>query len=231
MDDGNYILLSDLQGPYHHPKAIKFLKEVQREFRVPDRNALCVGDEADHYHFSKYPKNPDNPDSAIEEFRKLKEFIRELSRAFPILRLCHSNHGIRPLKRLLEAEIPSIFMRDYKELIGAPDSWQWQRSWMIKTKSPFVVEHGHKWKGVIPHKTAANTNGVSTAIGHHHSKAGIDYMTTEHRGTIWGFNCGCLIDREAYAFEYDKDNAFQPSVGCGVVVDRGRRPIWIALNE
>lgn len=229
VDD--YLCISDLQSPYHARRAIQFLKRVQKEFKIPRTNILCGGDENDSYHFSKYPKNPDQKDSTVEEFEKMKDFMRELAEAFPIMRLCYSNHGARPLKRLLEAGIPSIFMRDYKQLISAPNSWQWQRSWMIKTKSPFMIEHGHKWKGTSPQKTAAINNGVSTVIGHHHSKAGIDYVTTEHRGTIWGFNIGCLIDREAIAFEYDTDNSFQPSLGCGVITDNGRRPIWVPYFE
>src|SRR6185369_17789362 len=111
-------------------------------------------DELDNYYLSKYPKNPDMRLSAVQEFEEAMCFLKELYSVFPMCRVCYSNHGNRPLRKLLEAYIPSIYMREYRQLLEAPSGWQWARSWKVKTKHPFIVEHGHKFKGTHAHMDA-----------------------------------------------------------------------------
>lgn len=209
---------------------IPFLLSVIKEFNISKSNIIHCGDEVDHTWLSKFPKSPDMRMSAVEEFEATANFFCELYGQFPVMRLVTSNHGIRPMRRLLEAGIPSLYMKSYQELLNAPKSWCWARSWRINTRHPWMVEHGTKYSGIYPGRLAAINNCLSTAVGHTHAAAGISYLETEHGGFKWGFCTGALIDREAISFEYAKENKFLANIGVGVVVDSGFRPIWVPLH-
>lgn len=227
----NYLILSDTQIPWHAKRVIPFLKQLQSEFKVPEENVLHVGDECDFLYLSRYPKNPNMRLSAIQEYEEMINTLSEFYVAFPVMRLCYSNHGARLANKALESQIPELYLRDYSELLQAPTTWVWARHWKVNTRHPFIVEHGHKHSGVNAHRNAAMLNGTSTAIGHCHSFAAIDYINTEVVGRMWAFNVGCLIDAESLAFSYGKDQKFQPVLGCGVVLDDGRRPLFIPYEE
>jgi hypothetical protein len=49
--------------------------------------------------------------------------------------------------------------------------------------------------------------------------------------SIWAANSGCLIDVEAYVFNYGKESRFKPTLGCSVVIDDGRTPIFIPYER
>lgn len=223
----NWGIVSDPQGPYQHPEFLKFIAEVEREFRIPKLNWGCVGDEAEAAFASTFIKSPDSPHTGKFELNSLKELIKEWGKKYPYMRLCYSNHGARPYKRALEAGLPSEFIRSWAEVLGAPKGWKWAKNWTIKTRKPFVLEHGHKWTGINGARNAAVNNGISTIIGHNHAYAAIQWIRTEVGGQHFGMNVGALIDVEAVCFDYDKDNKFLPVLGIGVVVDGGTRPIWI----
>ena len=111
----NYLIISDLQIPFHEPKALEFCLYLVKHYKINKEHVICVGDEVDQYFGSKYPLSPDAPLSPIEE---LKSSIEELKRwydAFPVMRLCISNHGIRWMKKASESGIPSRLLRSCKE--------------------------------------------------------------------------------------------------------------------
>jgi isopentenyl phosphate kinase len=121
-------------------------------------------------------------------------------------------------------------LRAYREIIQAPDGWRWAKHWKIDTKHPFILEHGDDWGGSFPHLNAAIHNGRSTIMGHHHSKAGVEHVKTNHI-EVWGMVVGSLIDFSSYAFEYARSARFKPVIGCGVVVDSGKTPIFLPLES
>jgi len=59
---------------------------------------------------------------------------------------------------------------------------------------------------------------MHTVIGHVHSFAGIRYLTTVG-STIWGMNCGCLVDNSHIAFAYGKDMRNKPVSALGVIIN------------
>ena len=145
------------------------------------------------------------------------------------MKICISNHASRWAKKAYEAEIPEQIMRPYRELIKAPDAWLWQKVWTSDTRKPFKVIHGMGYSGAMAHRTAALDAGCSLVMGHLHAHAGISVIKTETQ-EIWGANAGCLIDPDAYAFEYGRDNRFKPTLGTTVVCDDGRTPLWVPLK-
>lgn len=166
------------------------------------------------------------------------EAVKQWGSVFPKMKLCVSNHGERWGKKATLAGIPSLMMRQYQEVIGAPPGWHWQYEWRVDDKHPFRVIHGLGFSGVNGHRDAAVTSGISTAIGHLHANAGISYICTGfdkdglkgslgHGRTIWGMNTGCTINRAKFAFKYGRDCKWKPVLTGAIVANRGAMPILI----
>jgi hypothetical protein len=225
----NYLAISDLQIPFEASGALAFCKAVQKEFKIPKENILCVGDEVDQYFGSLYLHDPDATHTAGSEIKESIDKLKQWYDAFPICRLAESNHGQRWAKKAACAGIPSIMMRKYQEVLQAPTGWVWAHKWMVKAaKKHFLMVHGCGYSGMYAHRQMAINNGISTIHGHLHSSAGIAYIKTEGQ-EIFGFNVGCLIDVDSYVYHYGKDNKFKPSLGVGVILDSGKTPIWIPM--
>ena len=155
------------------------------------------------------------------ELKMARERLRAWYKAFPYCQVAISNHGVRWASRAFESYIPQEILRPYKELIQAPAGWRWHEEIMVKCKSPFRVIHGVGYSGMNGHRNAAIDAGMSTAIGHLHSFAGVNYVHNGHK-QFWAMNTGCLIDQGAMAFHYAKNSRFKATLSVGVVVDDGK---------
>lgn len=225
-----------MQIPFEAEHALRFARYVQRHYGIPDDHILNVGDETDGYHAGQWPKDPNSKLSAKEELSITKQKIAEWGAAFPKMKLAVSNHGLRWVRKATAAEIPQEVLRSYKEIIGAPEGWHWANEWIIKTKHPFRIIHGLGYSGLQGHRNAAIDAGMSTAIGHLHSFAGISTVRTgstldlSPSLKIWGMNTGCLIDIESFAFFYGKEGRQKPALGLGVVFNEGSTPVWLPYD-
>ncbi len=231
-EDRPILIISDIQIPFENEKALAFCKYLRNHYKIPDENILNVGDETDNYHGGQWPKNPDGTLSAHGELAITREKIKEWGAAFPEMKLCISNHGLRWVRKAAAAEIPSQMLQAYEKIFNMPDRWKWQYEWRFETlKHPFRMIHGMGYSGNLGHRNAAMDSKMSTAIGHLHSHAGVNYIQNNGmKNYIWGMNVGCLIDTTQYAFEYDKQNRVQPMLGCGVVFNQGSMAVWIPLT-
>lgn len=224
-----WLILSDLQIPFEHADALKFCKYVKRHFKIPDENILNVGDELDEYWGGLYQQDINAEHTANQEIDEANKRLVDWYIAFPKMKLAISNHGTRYWRKALHANIPNQLLKSYQEVIKSPPGWEWKKSWLINCKHPFILEHGDDWGGQYPHKTAAIHNGISYAIGHHHSVAGVEYVKTNNYD-IWGMSVGCLINFEKYAFNYARSYKFKPQIGCGIVLDEGKTAIWLPMK-
>ncbi len=233
------LFISDLQQPFTHQKALEFCAYVKRHYGIPDDNVYCVGDETDQYWASQWDKDPDARHTANQEITETIENMKPWYAVFPKLKIATSNHGTRWQRKVFAAEIPSVLMRKYEAVLGCPDSWIWKKRWIIPTKNPIMMEHGDRFGGATPHIKAAEANAMSTVIGHHHSKAGVEHLQTrgamdgcedEAGFKVWGMVTGCLIDFESYAFHYAREAKHKPQLGVGLVFNEGRLPIWLPLE-
>ena len=225
----NFLIISDLHMPMQNAQAFRFLKQVAKDFEIPRSNVYCVGDETDQYNFGRWPKDPDALHTGKTELNEARHAIKELAKIFPEMKICESNHGSRIAARAMEAMLPSEVIRSIKEVFHYPDGWEIQDKFVVcANKAEFVVMHGTGRSGQNGHIKAMMDNGLSTAIGHIHSYAGVNYMKTDMQ-EMWAMNVGALYDPEAYAFKYGKDHARKGTLGCGVVTDGGRMAIWLPL--
>lgn len=224
------LVISDLQIPYENKRALEFCRALAKEYRIPAENVVNVGDEIDNFHGSAYPKDPDAPHSIVNEFEIARERIKAWAGAFPKMRVCISNHGIRWLKKAMDAQIPSHLLKTYHDIFKIPASWVYREEWRFHSlKFPFRAIHGMGYSGVAGHRNAALDGQISTVIGHLHSHAGISWIQNNGGARMWAANAGCLIDPEAFAFKYEKYNRVKPQLGCIVIVDSGKTPIFHPL--
>lgn len=223
-----FLVVPDLQAPFQAKKALEFCKAVQREYRIPrDQPVLFTGDELDAYH-GKGPLRLNDPDHGHTPNQELEAAVGELRRwyeAFPVARIARSNHGTRYQRRAAEAGIASVWMRQYRDVIGAPPRWQWEDSWLVKgSKQHFLLEHGHEGESETERKVLSN--GYSTVHGHF-TQAKWIRISNRHGRKLWGFCAAALIDWESYAFKYAKAYPRKADNGCGVILDGGNIPIWV----
>lgn len=227
---GRYLFISDLQIPFEAKYALRFCQAIQKEFKIPSENIYCAGDETDHYFGSTYQKDPNGWYTANSELAATRDKLRAWYKAFPQMKLAISNHGLRWAKKAFEAEIPAQMLKPYQELIEAPKGWIWKHEWIVKDKHPLRLIHGCGYSGPNGAKNAAIDAGISTVIGHLHSYAGTTMINTSNKH-LWALNSGCLIDVDAYAFEYGKYNRNKPTLGIGVVIDGGLTPIFLPFER
>ena len=211
------IHISDLQEPFSHPDAYKFLQALKRDFWVNSKKSLVVnaGDEADfHAMQKKYPMDPDGM-SARHEWEACKKSLGNLWELFPEQKICISNHLVRPWKTAFESGLPRGFLRDYGEILGAPKGVEWRDRWVFNN---ICFEHGENVSGPTAALNAARQNLMSTAIGHQHGFGGV-LWTASFNKLIFGLNSGCLIDHTQYAFKYGMGMRKKITLGSSVILD------------
>lgn len=206
------LFIPDTHAPYHHDGAIDFLRDVAKEIK-PDE-VVHLGDELDCHRLSSHPTSPEchGPE---DEARLGAEFIAELGKLFPRVKVCTSNHVDRLHKQAAKSNIAKRFIKAWEEAIDAPRGWKWADSWQLGKVKAFHGD-GYLGKGAI--EAAVIDAGCNVVFGHLHSQGSVEY----HRRsgwTNWGMCAGCLIDPESPAMGYGKHHRKKLILGCGVVVD------------
>lgn len=214
------LVISDTQEPFAHPDTIAFLRWVKAKYKPT--KVVHVGDEMDFAAISNYDHDPDGMSAGLEYERGIEK-MQDYYKLFPNVQVCTSNHTARPLRKAFGAGIPKAFLKDYHEFMQAPKGWKWAYQHVI---DGVVYEHGEGFSGYKGALNCAEKNGASTVIGHLHSHAGILYSANA-KDIIYGFNVGCLIDKDAYAFAYGKSMRHKPLLGVGIV-DKGV-PMWVPM--
>lgn len=216
------LCISDLQAPFEHKDYLAFLIRVQRKYRC--NQVVCIGDEIDHHALGDYDHDPDGY-SAGHELQKAIDHLTPYYKAFPKVLLCESNHTARIFKRAMKAGIPIKYMRDFKDVIGAPSGWQWAEKWKI---DGVVYKHGCGYSGYAGALNAAKDEKLSCVIGHLHADAGVLFWNNGEE-TIFGMNVGSGINAKAYAFKYAQYSRKKAVLSCGVI--DGGNPYLISMEK
>lgn len=209
----NVLVIPDLHVPFEHPDALVFILAVDKQWFIgQNRIVVCLGDEIDSHSISRHMPDPDGR-SPKDEFEEAKHRLRDWYVAFPQVRICTSNHTMRPWKRAYESGLPQQFMKNINEVFEAPEQWIWGDRWVF---NGVCYEHGENVSGPMGALNAAKDNHAPTVIGHLHTFGGV--IHSDHfNGKIWGMNAGCLIDPNRYAFHYAKTLRKKPTLGCGII--------------
>lgn len=215
-NNNRILVFGDLHAPYEDENALKLLRETKKEFK-PDR-IVCVGDIVDYYAASRYPKDPDHPDSFMNELVKTRKLVGKLGRLFPELVLTLGNHDDRLAMKISSAGIPSVAMRSFGELLGAPEGWK-----IVKSNVNFTLTVSSTREQVtFAHHRGINTGliaqrlGMTYVGGHSHTKGQVVAFNNGLK-TYYGVNNPCLISNEGSPFSYNKMSDVNPIRGCTLI--------------
>lgn len=217
--NGEVVLaIPDLHCPFHHPDALEFLKAVQNKLKPS--TIVCLGDEVDFHSFSRWPKDPDGL-SPGGELRAAIDALIPFYVAFPNVKVCVSNHTIRPHKLMKLTGLPAAMLPAYSTMLNAPDGWSWHEHITI---DGVRYMHGDQGKGGKYGWTSnSEVYHQSVVVGHWHSKAGVFYDSL-----MFNVNAGCLIDPTAYAFDYARHSHKKPNLGCAIITG-GRKATFLPM--
>lgn len=205
------LFLSDMHIPYHHPDSIKFLKALKVKYKP--HLVVSVGDLGDFHNISFHKSDPRLP-NANDELIALQRYSRELEKLFPKMIITQGNHDALPARRLFAEGLPDSLLKPYNDIYGVGKGWQFVDDLTLIDKEEVIyVAHGIVKDG----RKLAAQRGVHVVQGHYHTDCRIDYVSNP-RNLLWSMQVGCLIDRQALAFAYDKINLNRPIIATGVVV-------------
>lgn len=210
------LVIPDTHAPYEHPDALEFLAAVAARYR-PD-SVVHLGDEADKHALSFHNSDPDL-DSAGMELEKARVFMHKLHSMFPVMRLCHSNHGSMHFRKANAHGIPVQYLRTYREVFfpdGGGERWEWQHTHVLELPTGDRVSFKHQPAGSV--LTDAAHERTNLICGHLHGKMSIEYAKNSHE-QYWAAQGGCLVDEDSKAFAYGRESKYKPALGCIVIVE------------
>jgi hypothetical protein len=191
--------VSDLQIPYHHPRAVRNLAQFIKD-QEPD-DVVCVGDEIDFPMISRWHKGQKlEYEGQVHKHRDIAMRVMDELRVKHVMR---SNHGDR-LQNYLTQYAPA-FADDpdfkYERYMRYDQLGITYHEKMYEFAPGWLLAHGDEGGlSSEPGKTAlglARGTGKSVLCGHTH-RAGIQPVTEAYSGrfgrTRWGVEAGCLMD-------------------------------------
>lgn len=212
-DNRRILLISDLHIPYHHQDALDFLLHLKDKYK-PTR-VICLGDEVDGHALSFHDSDPDLP-SAGDEIRQALPVIAKLFEMFPKMDILESNHGSLVWRKAKVSGIPKHYIKSYNEVLGVDEGWKWSFDLTVDLPNgqKCYMHHG-KTSNIIQ---LSQQMGMNALQGHYHETFKIDYWGNS-TGLYWGMQCGCLIDDDKLAFNYNNVNIKRPIIGTGLIID------------
>ena len=212
-DNSRILFISDLHIPYHHKDSFEFLRYLKKKYN-PTR-VICLGDELDKHSLSYHEKSPELYSSGHELEASLP-FIKELEGIFPEMDILESNHGSLAWRKAKTIGIPKQYIKSYNDVLEVGEGWKWHFDLTIDLPNgqQCYVHHG-KSNDVLK---LSQLSGMCAVQGHYHSSFKVDWWANP-QNIYWGMQCGCLIERESYAFAYENVNIKKPIIGTGLVID------------
>jgi hypothetical protein len=220
----NKLVIGDTHEPFCLPTYLDFCKQVQRKYDCDD-SPIHIGDEVDNHALSYHEKDA-NGVAIFTEMNQAVANLRRWYKAFPKMTVCVGNHSALPFRKANTAGIPTRWLKSYEQVWEAPAGWKWVLEVII---DDVLYEHGTGASGKNAALSRAEKHRMRTVIGHTHTTAGAQFNASR-KDLIWGLNVGCGIDHKAYAFAYAKEQANKPIVGCGVVAEGGKVPIFVPMS-
>jgi len=205
------IAIGDIHEPVSHPGYLSFCQDLYDAWDC--NQVVFIGDVTDMQAISFHAANPMCP-GPDDEFMLTKRAIQKWHRAFPAAKVCIGNHDERVLRLAESVNIPSRFIRDYKEIWKTPE-WDWQHEHIIDETYYF---HGTAMGGVHPAYNAAGKMLMPVVMGHCHARSGVKWRANPLR-RIFAVDTGCGIDVDAFQFAYGKHIKERPILSAAVVLD------------
>ena len=206
------LVIPDGHLPFQRKTFFNDLKTVVQKVR-PEK-IVIIGDLIDSNAISRHTPNADSED-ATTEFMRARGGIAEINRILgkrPVF-YCLGNHEMRLSKVASTVRIPSMCLKDLKDIFNIPKHW--------KMGLDFVVDGIYfvHYRSTSGGKAAA-TYGMSTVMGHMHARCSIEYSQTPVK-TYWQAFTGCYADDTSLAMRYSSESA-RKSVPAFLFIEDGQ---------
>lgn len=218
-DINNILVISDTHEPFCKEGYLEHCIEMRDKYHAG--RIINIGDEVDLCGVSQWEKDPDGF-SAGTEADLAQQKMELWYKAFPVVSVCIGNHTARPFRQAKSNGIPKKFIKSYEEAWNAPEGWKWAEHWEY---NGVLFTHGTGFSGPNAAIRIATRHRQNTVIGHIHSEAGIQYSASKI-DLVWGMQLGGALDDKSYAAHYAKDQLKKSIIGCGIILDNGRLPIY-----
>ena len=205
------LCVGDIHEPCSHPGYLDFCRDLRDKYHCD--TVMFIGDIVDFHAISFHAHQPEAP-GPLDEYELAHEKVQRWYRAFPKARVCVGNHDERVIRLAESVNIPSKFLRDYREVWGTP-GWTWDYEHILDGTYFF---HGTGNGGMHPAFNAMKKMLMSVVMGHIHTASGIKWAANPER-RIFGMDTGCGIDDKAYAFAYGRHMRQRSILSAGVVLD------------
>jgi predicted phosphodiesterase len=215
----NVLVIADTHFPFEKEGYLEHCLNIRDKYNCG--TIVHIGDEVDLCGISQWEKDPDGF-SAGTEASLAQEKMKIWYKAFPEVKVCIGNHTARPFRLARANGMPKKFIKTYEDAWEAPKGWKWAEHWEI---DGVLYTHGTGFSGANAAIRIATRHRQNTVVGHIHSEAGVQYLASKI-DLIWGLQVGGALDDSSYAAYYAKDQLKKSIVGCGVVLDKGKLPLF-----
>ncbi len=207
-------IVSDTHFPAVHPGYFDFVQDIFEAWGV--NKIVHIGDVCD-LHNPSFHDNAPHMSGATQECVEAQEHVDKWRRVFPKMYVMIGNHDRRSIRVASKYGVdPDKFLKSYSEVWNTPQ-WTWAKQ-LILDGTLFC--HGdRKGAGENPaYNFLKKGVGMSVAIGHWHSRAGIKWMAGP-KSRWFAMDVGSGVDGKHPAMEYSADNALRDIISCAVVID------------
>ena len=219
----NILIIGDTHSPFTLDGYLEFCARTRDKYQCD--TIVHIGDEVDAHALSKHVHDPSGM-SAGHEYEAAYKDMQRWFKEFPEAKVCIGNHSERMFRRAKEFGIPYAYLKKYREIWDAPDTWVWEYTWEINN---VLFTHGTNNSGMYPHANLAKKNRQSTVMGHTHTVAGVEWYAC-HKDIIYGMCVGSGMSVNTYAADYAVTFAAKPIISCGVITDYGKNPFIVRME-
>lgn len=216
MEGHRVLVIGDLHTPFDLDKYLNHCKEVYNEFGCD--TVVFIGDVIDNHYTSYHETDPDGM-GGKDELEMAIDRLQRYVQAFPEATVVIGNHDKLVLRKAFSSKIPSIWIKDFKEVLGCP-GWEFIHEKVI---DDVIYVHGEGGTA----RSKFKTENQSVVQGHLHSQAYIEWLFTS-TDRKFAMQVGTGINFDEYAFAYAKAGK-KPAVSCGVVIG-GKQAFLIPMD-
>ena len=217
-EDGERVLIiGDLHEPFCLDGYLDFCKEQYNKYFC--NRVIFIGDIIDN-HYSSYHESDADGLGGGDELELAIKKISKWYKAFPDATVIIGNHDRIIMRKAQTGAIPTKWIKSYKEVLEVPN-WDFRESLIIDD-----VLYIHGEGGTARSRMKKDLNSV--VQGHLHTQAYCEHLVGSNF-KIFGMQVGCGVNAKTYAMAYAK-NYGKPAIGCGVVLEDGKRPFNILMD-
>ena len=199
------LVIGDIHAPFDYDPYFNHCISVYKKYECD--KVVFIGDIIDN-HYSSYHETDADGMGGKDELDMAINRLKRWYHAFPNADVIIGNHDRMVMRKAQSSSIPTVWIRDYIEVLGTP-------TWNFTDRVVYDnVQYIHGEGG--PANTRMVKDLMSTVQGHLHTRAFVQW----HIGNgykVFGMQVGCGIDQDSYAMAYAK-NCPKPAIACGVVL-------------